>query len=849
MNKKPRMNISVAYGVIILMADTDIILSVDLDVADADRTAEQLHKEIQRIFQSRNGEQSAALTQLELQMKRNVDKAQELRESLDKMSDAKIPTAEYEEVSQRFQKLDDQFGRLLVKQDEMQELGKTSGPAWEALNVKMEQLGVLIREDQAEMQRLVETGKAFTLGKDTQAYQDKQAQLDNINDKLKQQIIRHNEIAQKEAEQANKQGTVRKQVSKTTQSMNALRNATERVRKSSNKTTSAMSQGFSNVGNIIKKGIRTLLMWGLGIHGVMALINKLRSVIKEGFSNLEESKISKYTEQINNLRASFAQMKNALAGAFEPIVTTILPYLQKLVDWLTIVIDKIAQFIAALRGQKTYIKAIKQVGSTAKQTGKDIADAVDEAKGGLASFDKLNNLTSEKNRDTDSGAGAGGAGAGSLFEEALIDGKIFDLLEKMKATLQKIKKIADKIIIQPFKKGFLTVFDDFDKKLKEIRDNFFRLRDSILSIFEDVDKGKAVKALESVFELLGAIVGLFVKLEAILINSALLTLSKFFENNHDQIVGFIDKFNELIAEINGELVGILDSIGEIFEVFDSEEFTSFASEVMGVIYSLTSNTVIFILTIIKDVLSYINDKLATNVDKIKESLLTLFSKATPYVQKLREGMDAIWTIIFKLYELLKPALKWIIDAVGAFIHRLSVELTPILQTLFAFLDVSFNLLIGLLKTVAALISGDINGAVESMRETFRSVIESILGWMDNLSKSLSELFMMINDVKFDGIFSGATIGTQFKMPTVSWHAAGGVIPPTASPHLVGVGDNNRETEVISPLSTIEQALRNVFAEQNINVTFEVQGDPNRIFNVVRKESQTFNKSHGYSAFA
>lgn len=39
------------------------------------------------------------------------------------------------------------------------------------------------------------------------------------------------------------------------------------------------------------------------------------------------------------------------------------------------------------------------------------------------------------------------------------------------------------------------------------------------------------------------------------------------------------------------------------------------------------------------------------------------------------------------------------------------------------------------------------------------------------------------------------------------YAMGQVIPRTMQKHLAWLGDNNRETEVVSPLSTIRQALR------------------------------------------
>jgi hypothetical protein len=80
-------------------------------------------------------------------------------------------------------------------------------------------------------------------------------------------------------------------------------------------------------------------------------------------------------------------------------------------------------------------------------------------------------------------------------------------------------------------------------------------------------------------------------------------------------------------------------------------------------------------------------------------------------------------------------------------------------------------------------------------------------------------------------------------------AQGTVVPPNMSEFLALLGDNKKETEVVSPLSTIKQALQEVMAEQNINVTFQVEGDPNGLFKVIQKESLRYNQRTGVSSFA
>jgi len=123
---------------------------------------------------------------------------------------------------------------------------------------------------------------------------------------------------------------------------------------------------------------------------------------------------------------------------------------------------------------------------------------------------------------------------------------------------------------------------------------------------------------------------------------------------------------------------------------------------------------------------------------------------------------------------------------------------------------------------------------------------------DILETLTSEQIKNITGIYFTGNLAGLTeaqIRDMYEKLKARGYASGTVIPPNTSEFLAKVGDNKHETEVISPLSTIEQALRNVMAEQNINITFQVEGDSEGIFRIVRKEANRYNKATGNSAFA
>ena len=427
------------------MADTDIKLSVDLDITDADKTAQQLEREIKRIFQGRGMDQSASFTQLELQMKQNLQKAQALRQELERLSKEKIPTEEYKEVSRRLDKMNSQFDKLLIKQDEMQELGQTAGPAWEKLNIQMEQLGTLIREDAAELQQLVDTGKAFTLGSESAAYQKTMAALDGVNDKLKQEVIRHRELEDAEEQKARKteesNSRVESSNNRATQSYRRagraaaheaqqighaftrrILPAVRAVRSAVSRMNHSLTKGLKPATANVKRLAMRFLMLSLGARSMFALLRKLRTAIVKAFGDLQKSGVSNVTNQVKELKASLATMKNALVAAFEPIISTIIPYLQRLADALTEIIDRVGQFVAALAGRSTYIKAVKQTGDAIEETG----DQAEKASKSLAGFDKLNVI------DTQSES--------KKFEEVSISEEVIDAAAEIKGKLDQIYK-------------------------------------------------------------------------------------------------------------------------------------------------------------------------------------------------------------------------------------------------------------------------------------------------------------------------------------------------------------------------------------------------------------------------
>lgn len=128
-----------------------------------------------------------------------------------------------------------------------------------------------------------------------------------------------------------------------------------------------------------------------------------------------------------------------------------------------------------------------------------------------------------------------------------------------------------------------------------------------------------------------------------------------------------------------------------------------------------------------------------------------------------------------------------------------------------------------------------------------NAINLIASSIGNVLTSITESFNNLSNIKLDNILSGKVTNVVSKVPKVRIpHLAQGAVIPPNKQFLAMLGDQNSGTNVEAPLSTIEDAVRNVMSEMNFTFNFDVSGDPEKIFKVVRKQSDQFIKRTGHS---
>ncbi len=234
-------------------------------------------------------------------------------------------------------------------------------------------------------------------------------------------------------------------------------------------------------------GLKTILKYGFGIRSLYILVNKLKKAVREGMENLIQ-----YSERTNvsvsTLNSSLSQFKNASAAAFAPILNTIAPALNQLIQIFIRATNAVNQFLSALTGSDTWIKA--------KYNYEDVADkiygAADAAKGALQPFDKLNNLTTQKD------AGAGGVNPGDMFETVPVSDKIKDFADKVKDILEKL---------------FAPLKEAWGREGKFVMDSWKYALDEVWKLIKDIGRDfltvwqqeKTIKIFEDILHIIGDI--------------------------------------------------------------------------------------------------------------------------------------------------------------------------------------------------------------------------------------------------------------------------------------------------------------------------------------------------------
>lgn len=218
-------------------------------------------------------------------------------------------------------------------------------------------------------------------------------------------------------------------------------------------STNLIKKSVSGISGVLKKAASSLLGFGKsgkGLSGMLRTIGLsarfmfasfvIRGSLdsaKEGMQNLAQySQIT--NRSISTLMSSLTQLKNALATAFAPVLNTITPALDFLIQKVVAAVNAVGQLTSALTGQKSFVQAKKVFQDYAASLG-DNASAADKAQEAneklrktLLGFDEVNKLDDNSSVNSGTSSSGGGVSPMDMFEVKGLDSAISDFAQKIR---------------------------------------------------------------------------------------------------------------------------------------------------------------------------------------------------------------------------------------------------------------------------------------------------------------------------------------------------------------------------------------------------------------------------------
>lgn len=377
-------------------------------------------------------EASASLMTLENRIIKTADKVASLRSKMDELKKTKAPTQEYAELDKELGRLGDEYDKLAERQQRFLSTGgKEGSSAYKRMEYDLDALDRKQDEVIAKMKELEASGKAFTLGSDTDEYTRLGQQLQYAENNLDILNQRHRELSSR---QENNRQSYKKLGDTAKKSFDKINRSAEKANKTAKKSGGIISMMVSRF-----KGLALSL---LIFNQISKAFNAMISGIKEGMKNLAQYS-SDTNEALSLLMSRSTQLKNSLATAFSPIMEIAAPALAKLISLLAEVSTRISELFSALMGKDTFTKAVQvqqDYAESMDKTSDSIKDASKEAKKALAPFDELRQIQFDTEKN-DVSEDKNELKPSQMFETVEVSNDAKKLADEIKKNFQAVKDV------------------------------------------------------------------------------------------------------------------------------------------------------------------------------------------------------------------------------------------------------------------------------------------------------------------------------------------------------------------------------------------------------------------------
>lgn len=643
----------------------------------------------------------------------------------------------------------DQYKNLSVKYGQVNaELEKQKGIHSEIAQKQADAVQKTI-ELKAQINQLVEEGKDFTLGSSTEEFAKLGQQLQYAENDLEVLNQKHEvlELKQEKAAEGYKRlgdiakksfDSMGKALTKVNSYVNSfgkrIKNITQKILPTFHKETKRTNTVLGQFSTRLKS-----LLSGIFIFNVISSnMRKMFSGINEGFENFYNQN-SVFKSSVDNMRVSLLQLKNSLAAAFAPIVSVAIPYLEKLISYITKAVNSIGQLIAALLGKKTYTRAIRtSVGGL-----EDTADAFEEVKesakdaekaieGYLSPLDEINKYSEDKEVkiDIDTGKKPDASDIGDtiedMFEEVPIDSYFLDLANKVKDIFSQL--------FAPLKEAWNRegkfVMDSWKYALGEVWDLIKSIGSDFLEVWQ---QEKTIKIFEDLLHIIGDI--------GLVVGNLAHNFRLAWEENETG-----KRILEGIRDIIGVIVANIRHAADVtVEWSKNLNFAPLLTKVQGWIESLVP-----VFDNLSGIITDFYEKVLLPLGKwtIEKGLPELLQVFIDFNNKV--DWEALRSRLAQFWEHLEPFAETVGEGLIIFIERCANALADFINS-----PAFDNFLTMIENWMDSVKPEDVADALEAIAKSIIALKVAVVGF-SAISKGITALSSLINVLKFFGAGGGAS---------------------------------------------------------------------------------------------
>ncbi|MCI8801539.1 MAG: hypothetical protein HFH88_17290 [Lachnospiraceae bacterium] len=648
-------------------------------------------------------------------------KIAELNTKMELLKNQKIPTEEYTNAQNIVEKLQKSLEDAYTRKERFLETGgNESNRTFKGIEYDIEKLKIKLRQAEQDVKSLVDTGKDFTLGSDTEQFSKYEAQLAKLKEQKAeeqrlaqikvnatvsdQQIIdllerRKQLIAEikdmeaagvglgyKQYEDANRElGEINGKVKDYRKNIESVPEKFDNMRKSANKAFTAVSSGTKKSSGLLStfssrlKGIALSL---LIFNWISKAFNAMISGMKKGFENLAGYSDS-YAQSVQSMKNAMSTLGNQFAAAFAPIVQMVIPWLNSLIGVITTAVTYVSQFIAVLSGKSTFTKAKKVQDDYNKSLG-GTAKAADKARGALAKFDDLDVL---EKKDNTSGGGAGAENAGAdMFEEVPVDTEVLSFWQRVQEAMKPVIEYARQLK-DIFSQGFFDGLGDWEYRWESIKKSISSIKESLANIFADPEVlSSADSWAQSVAYMLGSVTGSVASIGLTIATNLIGGIETYLEQNKERIKSYLISMFDIGSDINETISGLFTSIAYVFEAFSGETAQQLTANLIGIFTDAFMGAQEIVLKISRDILNVIIQPFVDNKEEFRTALEGFLGVLEEVTGTIKETIDHTFDKLNEVYdEHFKPFFDSVAEGLSeiteSFLKFWNENVQPILDKL------------------------------------------------------------------------------------------------------------------------------------------------------------------------